>query len=167
MKKRRKVKTAVIGAVLVCAVIMSYRYMVGRFDVRYIVSGSMLPKLKIGAVCVIDRKAKHPKKGQIACYIRDDDSLLVTHRVTQKDGKSYTFRGDANRDSDLPVSQSQIYGTVIFHYIWHKDTCEFIRRRNCAFFLKRNTSIFVRRNIIFREKRIIYAGRRFSDEKMQ
>lgn len=113
-KKRRKVKVAVIGAVLVCAVIMSCRYMVGRFDVRYIVSGSMLPRLKIGAVCVIDRKAKHPKKGQIACYIREGDSLLVTHRV-QESGKSYTFRGDANRDSDLPVSQGQIYGTVIFH----------------------------------------------------
>jgi signal peptidase I len=114
-KRRRKVKAAVIGAGLMCAIIMSCRYMVGRFDVRYIVSGSMLPKLKIGAVCVIDRKAKHPKKGQIACYIREGDSLLVTHRVTQKDGKSYTFRGDANRDSDLPVSQNQIYGTVVFH----------------------------------------------------
>ena len=113
-KRKRKVKVAVIGAVVLC-VIASCRYMVGRFDVRYIVSGSMMPVLKIGAVCVIDRKAKHPKKGQIACYIRDDDSLLVTHRVTQKDGKSYTFRGDANRDSDLPVSQDQIYETVIFH----------------------------------------------------
>ena len=114
-RRRRKTELAVIVAVLMCAIIMSCRYMVGRFDVRYIVSGSMLPKLKIGAVCVIDRKAKHPKKGQIACYIRDDDSLLVTHRVVQESGKSYTFRGDANRDSDLPVSQDQIYGTVVFH----------------------------------------------------
>lgn len=113
-KSKRKVKVAVIGAVVMCAIVASCRYMVGRFDVRYIVSGSMLPVLKIGAVCVIDRTAKHPKKGQIACYVRDGDSLLVTHRV-QESGKSYTFRGDANRDSDLPVSQSQIYGTVVFH----------------------------------------------------
>lgn len=82
---------------------------------RYIVSGSMLPVLKIGAVCVIDRKAKHPKKGQIACYVRDGDSLLVTHRMIRKSEKSYIFKGDANRDSDPPVSQSQIYGTVVFY----------------------------------------------------
>lgn len=113
-KRKRKAKVAMIGAVLMCVVIASCRYMVGRFDVRYIVSGSMLPVLKIGAVCVIDRKAKHPKKGQIACYVRDGDSLLMTHRV-QKSGKSYIFRGDANRDSDPPVSQDQIYGTVVFH----------------------------------------------------
>ena len=113
-KRKRKVKVAVIGAVVLC-VIASCRYMVGRFDVRYIVSGSMLPVLKIGAVCVIDRKAKHPKRGQIACYVRDGDSLLVTHRMIRKSEKSYIFKGDANRDSDPPVSQSQIYGTVVFH----------------------------------------------------
>ena len=104
-----------IGAILMCVVIASCRYMVGRFDVRYIVSGSMLPVLKIGAICVIDRKAKRPKNGQVACYVRDGDSLLVTHRVIRKSEKNYIFKGDANRDSDPPVSQSQIYGTVVFH----------------------------------------------------
>lgn len=114
-KRKRKVKVAVIGAVLMCMAAASYRYMVSRFDVRYIVSGSMMPVLKIGAVCVIDRKAKHPKNGQVACYVRDGDSLLVTHRVIQKSEKLYIFKGDANWDSDPPVSQDQIYGTVVFH----------------------------------------------------
>lgn len=114
-KRKRKVKVAVISTILLCTVAAPCRYMVGRFDVRYIVSGSMLPVLKIGAICVIDRKAKNPKKGQIACYVRDGDSLLVTHRVIRKSEKFYIFKGDANRDSDPPVSQGQIYGTVVFH----------------------------------------------------
>ena len=62
------------------------------------------------------------------------------------------------------VSLKKIAGN--FHYIWHKETCEFIRGRNCAFFSKKKY-VFVHKNIIFREKRIIYVERRFSDEKMQ
>lgn len=113
--KKKIAKT--VCAVLVLAALISApcRYIAKRYDVRWIISGSMAPTLEIGTICVIDRKAVHPEKGQIACYVRDTDSLLITHRMRGRAGKLYAFRGDANRDFDPLVSQKQIYGTVVFH----------------------------------------------------
>ena len=76
----------------------------------------MKPTLKIGAICVIDKEATHPKKGQIACYVRSWDSRLITHRVYSVDKNVYTFHGDANGIFyDSLIQQKQIYGTVVFH----------------------------------------------------
>lgn len=94
---------------------MVANYIVSRYDVRWIISGSMMPVLKIGAICVIDKQNTHPKKGQIACYVRNYDQLLVTHRVHDIDKGDYYFKGDANKSYDGYVVQKQIYGTVVFH----------------------------------------------------
>lgn len=55
------------------------------------------------------------KKGQIACYVRNYDQLLVTHRVHDIDKGDYYFKGDANKSYDGYVVQKQIYGTVVFY----------------------------------------------------
>lgn len=114
-RKRSRKKAAVISVSVLC-VGLSISYMFRRYDVRWIVSGSMKPTLQVGALCVIDREATHPKKGQIACYVRAFDSMLITHRVSDIDRGVYTFHGDANGIFyDYLIEQKQIYGTVVFH----------------------------------------------------
>lgn len=114
-KGKRIAKAVCTVLVLATLIAASCRYIAGRYDVRWIISGSMAPALKIGTICVIDKKATHPEEGQIACYVRDTDSLLITHRMCGRVGKLYAFRGDANQDFDPFVPQNQIYGTVVFH----------------------------------------------------
>ena len=87
-----------------------------------VISGSMEPKYKIGDVLIAKEiDPKSIKTGDIISYLGNTGSFkdkVVTHQVTKIEqvGDKYYFRtkGLANLVEDPPVSESQIYGKVIY-----------------------------------------------------
>ena len=81
MKKReyagRILLAAIAGVFLILAAFK-------RFSVNVVLSGSMEPALKTGGIIFTDTKKTMPGIGDIITYRMDD--MLVTHRVTDKEG---------------------------------------------------------------------------------
>lgn len=83
---------------------------------RIVASGSMEPKLRVGSLCVIEKKypMEEIEVGDIIAFSLDENTW-VTHRVVQisSDGKFLT-KGDANETADLGwVSKNQYEGKTI------------------------------------------------------
>ena len=87
-----------------------------------VISGSMEPKYKIGDVLIAKEiDPKTIKIGDIISYLGNTGSFkdkVVTHQVTkiEKVGDKYYFRtkGLANLVEDPPISETQLYGKVIY-----------------------------------------------------
>ncbi len=88
------------------------------YQVLAVLSGSMEPTIPVGSV--IYYKAADPealKVGDILTY-RVDESVLVTHRIAEKNMEEQIFitKGDANKSIDArPVKFSQALGKVEGH----------------------------------------------------
>ena len=86
-------------------------------SVDSIMSGSMEPVLRTGGIVFTDTKERRPEIGDIVTYQVGENR--VTHRVIRKEKEKYITKGDANnREDALPVSESQIRGTVVFALPW-------------------------------------------------
>ena len=86
-------------------------------SVDSIMSGSMEPVLRTGGIVFTDTKERRPEIGDIVTY--QVGETRVTHRVIRKEKEKYITKGDANdREDALPVSESQIRGTVVFALPW-------------------------------------------------
>ena len=80
-------------------------------------SGSMEPGIKTGGIVFTDMTQVEPEPGDIITYQLGE--TFVTHRVIRKEKEEYITKGDANdREDALPVSESQIRGTVVFSLPW-------------------------------------------------
>ena len=80
-----------------------------------VITGSMDPEIKAGENIII-KKCKEYKIGDIITYVTKDLEI-ETHRIVSKEEKLYYTKGDANNSQDYnPISISQIYGKVIFHF---------------------------------------------------
>lgn len=118
----------VILIVAILLVVMLQRFSnnniaIGGIRVFNIVSESMVPKYVIGDVLVAKSIAPSEiKVGDDISYIGKVDSFngkIVTHQVIaveQKNGE-YVFhtKGIANDTEDPVVSQSQVYGKIVYH----------------------------------------------------
>ena len=81
-----------------------------------VMSGSMEPKIHTGAVALIDTTDRYAEVGDIVAYRleQEDDEILVTHRIVERNGGGFVTKGDANESpDDRTVSQDQIVGTYI------------------------------------------------------
>lgn len=80
-----------------------------------VITGSMEPEIKAGENIII-KKCKEYKIGDIITYVTNELEI-VTHRIVSKEEELYYTKGDANNSQDYnPISISQIYGKVIFHF---------------------------------------------------
>ena len=85
--------------------------------VDIVLSGSMEPGIKTGGIVFTDTTQVEPEPGDIITYKLGE--TFVTHRVIRKEKEKYITKGDANdREDALPVSESQIRGTVVFALPW-------------------------------------------------
>lgn len=83
-----------------------------------VVSGSMEPHIKVGSV-VYAKKTQFDKiePGDVITYVLNEDLMVATHRVIEKDSKEKTFitKGDANNTKDAkPVLFENVLGVVSF-----------------------------------------------------
>ncbi|HEY4538168.1 MAG TPA: signal peptidase I [Erysipelothrix sp.] len=90
------------------------------FNIRpfAVVSGSMEPHIKVGSV-VYAKKTQFDKiePGDVITYVLNEDLMVATHRVIEKDSKEKTFitKGDANNTKDAkPVLFENVLGVVSF-----------------------------------------------------
>lgn len=80
-----------------------------------VVSGSMEPEIKAGENIIIKKCSKYDV-GDIITYMEENNNL-ITHRIVSIHDDLYYTKGDANNVQDFnPVTLSQIYGKVIFHF---------------------------------------------------
>ncbi len=104
-----------VGLILIVAVLFLSAAAAG-LHVHVIISGSMAPAIKTGALTITaDTSFDTVKKGDVIVYTRADDRLSVTHRVIRKYRDHLITRGDANEAEDAPVKASEIDEKVLFH----------------------------------------------------
>lgn len=77
-----------------------------------VLSGSMEPNIKTGAIVLVDMTAEKYKVDDIVTY--NIGNQPVTHRIVKMDENSCITKGDANQQEDpVPVKKSQILGKVL------------------------------------------------------
>lgn len=86
--------------------------MVGGYSALIVLSGSMEPTIMTGEVIVVHAENDY-NVGDILTY--RDGSILVTHRIIEKNDSTFITRGDANNTNDPPVEKSRAVGKTIFH----------------------------------------------------
>lgn len=80
-----------------------------------ILSGSMEPAIKTGAIVYINRQTNPGtvQAGEIIAYRKGE--AVITHRVVDGTAATVTTKGDANKEADLaPVPREAIIGTHLF-----------------------------------------------------
>ena len=99
-------KNGVFLTIAVLVLILNLRY-----DLFYIKTGSMKPALPVGSIVVADPYAK-AEIGDIFAYQAGE--TIIIHRIVDRNGETYTFRGDANGTNDAAqIEQSQLVGKII------------------------------------------------------
>lgn len=90
-----------------------------------VLSGSMEPAVRTGAIAYINTNDKGCEEGDIITF-RLGDGNLVTHRIIRNEGGSLVTKGDANESVDAAaVKAEQVVGTYMFQvpqagYLLHK-----------------------------------------------
>lgn len=124
MKKDRILKVwntingVLLGLVVLLAIALAGVRLFG-VEVYVVLSGSMEPAYKTGAVIyVTDQDAENLEVGEVITFRLNGDTI-ATHRiaeVTEKDGAlAFRTKGDANEIEDATlVTENQVIGTPIF-----------------------------------------------------
>lgn len=112
-------------AVVALILIVSLLPIPGNYQIKTVLSGSMEPAIKTGAVVVV-KPADNYEKGDVINFtgnfrLTSGKEVTVTHRIVEKNVSeagviSYVTKGDANDDSDFEtVAQRQVIGKVLFN----------------------------------------------------
>lgn len=110
----------VLVAVVALFVVSSVPALVGADESYVVLSDSMSPSIKAGAIVFVNEvPTDQIERGDVITY-RSDSSEPVTHRVvevtSEGDQTSFRTKGDANEDADpTPVSPDSVIGTVGHH----------------------------------------------------
>ncbi len=75
-----------------------------------ILTGSMEPVYHPGDVIFIHEQKDYKVKDVITFHQR---GMIVTHRIKEKSGDTFTTQGDANNSADEPIKLTDIEGKVI------------------------------------------------------
>lgn len=112
--KKINLKNAVSNLAFLAA-LAAMLFIAFRFDLRYVETGSMLPDIKIGAICLVDPDAYEnaaPQVGDVAIY--STPTRDVIHRIVRVSDEGYIFKGDNNNSEDYsPVPAEAIGGKVV------------------------------------------------------
>lgn len=84
-------------------------------EVLEVLSNSMNPEFKKRDIIII-KEEKEYNIGDIITY-ENENGVLVTHRIIEKDKDVFFTKGDNNNTKDeIPISQKNIRGKVIFTF---------------------------------------------------
>ena len=73
---------------------------------------SMSPTLQPGTEVLV-RPGARPRPGEVWAAVGVDGALVVHRCVWLRPGGPWTFRGDAEPDDDVPVSEARLVGRVV------------------------------------------------------
>ena len=76
------------------------------------ITESMYPTIESGEMIIISEKENY-EEGDIITYL-DQDNMIVTHRITEINDKTFIAKGDNNNIEDNECNIDRIYGKVIF-----------------------------------------------------
>lgn len=74
-------------------------------------SASMSGTMEIGDIVIV-KLTKDVQENDIITYQQQD--ILVTHRLLQKEGNTIIAKGDANNAQDEPIQQEDVIGKVVY-----------------------------------------------------
>lgn len=84
-------------------------------------TGSMSGTIEIGDIIVV-KLEEDVEKNDIVTYEQQD--ILITHRIIEKQGENIITKGDANNSEDEPITTNDIIGKVVYIFknveIWKK-----------------------------------------------
>jgi len=81
--------------------------------VRFSAPGhSMVPFIHSEDVLSIEPIVNKPAIGDVVAFIEPERGLLVIHRVIQRQGDTYTIKGDNQDTADQNISQGSLVGKV-------------------------------------------------------
>lgn len=81
-----------------------------------VTSGSMEPALKVGNICIVDKKTDFSKLkvGEVVVFYYGNESKAC-HRIVEKREDGFITKGDANLAPDVfLLTQKNYYGRVVF-----------------------------------------------------
>ena len=115
----------IILIVVLLQKITNNKIAIGNFYIFQVVSPSMEPDYKVGDIILVNKtNPENINIGDDVTYLGKESNLanlIITHRVVDKqneDGKNvYTTKGTANKYEDPQITDSDIYGKVIYHTV--------------------------------------------------
>ena len=132
MKKAAENFGSVVMILLMTAAMLTFLAPHFGWSVDAILSGSMEPELKVGAV-VITRPVDEEeiKTGDIITFYSPLSEQLTSHRViATESGSSFRFqtKGDANEDADpFTLPAENVVGKVCFHIPYLGYVAQFVK----------------------------------------
>lgn len=128
LKIVRWILTIFLCVVLLVVVLQKFtknRIALGNVYVFQVATGSMIPVYEVGDIIVVRKtKVSDLKVGDDITYRGDAaefKNFTITHRIVDKryeNGRYYfTTKGVANTEKDPEISETNIYGKVIYHTI--------------------------------------------------
>ena len=130
----KAISNILVGLVLLLALLlaMSKLPIPGNYKVLTVLSGSMEPAIKTGAVVVVKPVADY-KVGDIVTFNNRDGNIPVTHRIigtADENGRSlFVTKGDANEEEDSrKVAVADIIGKLLFSVPFMGYVLEFLRQ---------------------------------------
>ncbi len=97
-----------------------------------VLSGSMEPAIPVGALAIV-RQSEDIQPGDIVVY--QSDSMLVLHRVVQRQGDTLITRGDANNAPDPAILMNSVKGELVAAIPHLGRLVNFCRRPGVVVFL--------------------------------
>ncbi|MBR1385918.1 MAG: signal peptidase I [Bacilli bacterium] len=76
-----------------------------------VISGSMSPTIEKWDVILLKLDNEEYEVGDIISY--KSDEAYITHRIVEKNGKTYVTKGDFNNTVDNPITEDKIVGKVV------------------------------------------------------
>lgn len=123
MKKAGRIIGSILSDLIIIALLLALAFVfVSKryFDVemKAVLTGSMEPEIPVGSLVIIQPTAYEDINiGDDITFVRDQNLTLVTHRVIEKDDKTWfiTTQGIANNIADAPTNYLNVVGKVVFH----------------------------------------------------
>ena len=112
--------TTVLVVLLVILAIMLVGFRFIGFDTYVVLSGSMEPAHKTGALIYArDANTDELEVGDVITFQGQSSETLITHRIIEitedSTGRIFTTKGDANQEPDAqPVPEDNVNGKVLF-----------------------------------------------------
>jgi len=91
------------------------------YSIFQVKTGSMSGTIEVGDIVIV-KLTKQVEKDDIITY--EQEKMLITHRVIEKQGENLKTKGDANNIADKPITTDEVIGKVVYTVknvkIWEK-----------------------------------------------
>ena len=91
------------------------------YSIFQVKTGSMSGTIEVGDIVIV-KLTKDVEKEDIITY--EQEKILITHRIIEKQGNDLITKGDANNAEDKPITTDNVIGKVVYTVknveIWKK-----------------------------------------------